>query len=138
MADFVVDASATLAWFFRDEAVGWVDALFQQLRRNKEGIAPRHWALEVANSFVSAVRRGRLTKPMLDRNLGALRGLPIYTDMTSDSTVFASLVPLAEKHRLSVYDAAYLELALRERLPLATLDDDLRAAAVTEGIIVLS
>jgi predicted nucleic acid-binding protein len=138
MADFVVDASATLAWFFRDEAVGWVDTLFRQLRIDKEAMAPRHWPLEVANSFVVALRRGRLAKPLLQRNLDALRGLPIYTDMAGDAMVFARLVPLAEKHGLSVYDAAYLELALRERLPLATLDNELRSAAAAERVALLS
>jgi predicted nucleic acid-binding protein len=137
MADFVVDASAALAWFFRDEAVGWGDALFQQLRGDREALAPRHWPLEVANSFVIAMRRGWLARQALDQNLDALRSLSIYIDMAGDAAIFTSMVALAQTHGLSVYDAAYLELAIRSRLPLATLDDDLRSAAVSSGITVL-
>jgi|SRR5580704_978183 predicted nucleic acid-binding protein len=137
MASFVVDASATLAWCFRDETIGWVEALFDQLTSGSEILVPRHWAFEVANSFVIAMRRGRLTNQGMEQNFAVLRALPIYTDMTGDSTVFTAMVGLAEKYRLSVYDAAYIELAMRSRLPLATLDGDLRAAAVSAGIAVL-
>ena|SRR5579859_3404741 len=137
MPEFVVDASATLAWFFRDEAVGWVDAFFQQFKTAKHGIVPRHWAFEVANSFVVAMRRGRLTKQALSRNLDALRALPIYTDMTGDAAIFTTIVALAEQHGLTVYDAAYLEFAMRSRLPRATLDSDLRAAAASAGITLV-
>ncbi|MGB2621235.1 MAG: type II toxin-antitoxin system VapC family toxin [Candidatus Acidiferrum sp.] len=137
MADFVVDASATLVWCFRDEPVDWIETLFRSLISGREAIVPRHWAFEVANSFVIAMRRGRATRLELERAFHALRALPIYTDMTGDATVFTAMVNLAEKHRLSVYDAAYMELAMRSRLPLATLDDDLRAAAASAGIAVL-
>jgi predicted nucleic acid-binding protein len=137
MADCVVDASATLAWCFWDEPVDWVEALFRRLASGGEAFVPRHWAFEIANSFVIAMRRGRATRQDLDRAFHALRALPIYTDMTGDTTVFTALVTLAEKYRLSVYDAAYMELAMRSRLPLATLDSDLRAAAVSAGIAVL-
>jgi|GEM_PF-2712129 len=65
MPEFVVDASATLAWFFRDEAVGWVDALFQQFKTANHGIVPRHWAFEVANSFVIAARRAMRVDPIV-------------------------------------------------------------------------
>jgi predicted nucleic acid-binding protein len=137
MADFAVDASATMAWCFRDESVEWVEALFSQLTPQSRVLVPRHWSFEVANSFLIAMRRGRLAKPVLEQNFEVLRALPIYTDMTSDATIFTALVSLAERHRLSVYDAAYMELAMRSRLPLATLDDDLRSAAVSAGIAVL-
>lgn len=137
MANFVVDSSATLAWCFRDESIGWVEALFRQLTPESEVLVPRHWAFEVANSLVIAMRRNRLTNQGLEQNFEVLRALPIYSDMTGDSAVFTKMVGLAEKYRLSVYDAAYLELAMRSNLPLATLDDDLRAAAVLAGITVL-
>lgn len=137
MADFVVYASATLAWCFRDEAVVWVDDLFRKLTLKSEAIVPRHWAFEVANAFVIAMRRGRITKQDLYRAFQDLRALPIYTEMTNDAAIFTTLVPLAEKHELSVYDAAYIELALRSRLPLATLDQDLQAVAVSVGIQTL-
>ena len=137
MSDFVVDASATLAWCFRDESVGWVDGLFQRLTSDSQAFVPRHWAFEVANSFLIAMRRGRAKRQELQRAFQNLASLPIYTDMTSDTTIFTTLVTFAERHRLSVYDAAYLELALRSHLPLATLDGDLRAAAVSAGVTVL-
>jgi predicted nucleic acid-binding protein len=137
MARFVVDASATLAWCFHDESVGWVDALFQRFTSDSEAVVPRHWAFEVANAFVIAMRRGRITRLGLDQNFQILRSLPIHTDIAGDSTIFTTLVGLAEKHRLSVYDAAYLELAMRTHFPLATLDDDVRDAAVSSGITVI-
>ena len=137
MARYVVDASATLAWCFHDESVGWVDALFQRLASDSEAIVPRHWAFEVANSFVVALRRGRMTRHGLEQSFQILRSLPIHTDITADNTIFTVVVVLAEKHGLSVYDAAYLELAIRTHSPLATLDDDVRAAAVSSGIAVV-
>lgn len=134
MADFVVDASATLAWCFQDESVDWVDALFRRLILGSEAIVPRHWAFEVANAFVIAMRRGRATQQDLQRAFFNLRSLPIYTEMTDDSAIFTTLVELAGKHQLSVYDAAYIELAMRCRVPLATCDSDLRAAAISVGL----
>jgi predicted nucleic acid-binding protein len=138
MPDFVVDASATLSWCFQDEAVDWVDALFQNLDSGVEIVVPRHWALEVANALLVAMRRGRITKDGLRGAIRILFLLPIRNDDAGDSVVFTVAIGLAEKHRLSVYDAAYVELAMRANLPLATLDDDLRRAAVAEGITLVN
>jgi predicted nucleic acid-binding protein len=78
-----------------------------------------------------------MTRHGLEQSFQILRSLPIHTDITADNTIFTVVVVLAEKHGLSVYDAAYLELAIRTHSPLATLDDDVRAAAVSSGIAVV-
>jgi predicted nucleic acid-binding protein len=134
MSRFVLDASATLAWCFQDESVDWVDALFRGLGAGDQAIVPRHWALEISNSFLMAVRRGRMKREELDRALQILLALPIQADLIADSVLFEKIPILAEKYALTAYDAAYLELALRERLPLATLDGELGAAASSAGV----
>lgn len=136
MARFVVDASATLSWCFKDESVDWIDALFRGLSSGDEVLVPRHWALEVANSLLMAMRRGRMKREELDRALRILLSLPIQTDLIADAVLFDRVPALAERYALTAYDAAYLELALRERLPLATLDAQLGAAANSAGIVL--
>ena len=136
MARCVVDASATLSWCFKDESVDWIDALFKRLSSGDELLVPRHWALEVANSLLVAVRRGRMKREELDRALRILLALPIQTDLIADSVLFERIPALAERYALTAYDAAYLELALREKLPLATLDGQLGAAATSAGIVL--
>ncbi len=134
MARLVPDASATLTWCFEDEAMAWTDALLAGLRAGDEAIVPAHWPAEVANALLIAVRRGRISREKANRFFLDLRALPIRIDPESGETVFDQVFKLAEKYSLTVYDAAYLELAVRERLPLATLDNDLRKAARAAGV----
>ena len=137
MAAFVLDASATLPWCFSDEATAATNALLTRLRTGEEAIVPAHWLLEVANALLIAVRRQRVTPQDAHQFLLDLEFLPIRIDATSRNLVRLGVYPLAEQYGLSLYDAAYLELATREGLPLATLDDDLRiAAGVARALLV--
>src|SRR5271157_5731707 len=129
MAAFVIDASATLPWCFADEATEATNALLSRLRRDEEATVPAHWPVEVANALLMAVRRTRISSQDIYQFLEDLEVLPIRVDPTTKNLVLARVLPLAEQYELTLYDAAYLELAIRENLPLATLDDDLRKAS---------
>jgi predicted nucleic acid-binding protein len=125
---FVVDSSITLSWYFEDEAT---DASDEVLRRvgNEGGLVPSLWRFEVANGLQMAVRRKRIDTAFRDRVLSRLAELDIVVDPESESHVWSASVRLSDRHGLTVYDAAYLELAQRRRLELATLDRQLADAA---------
>ena len=126
----VLDSSITMAWVLRDEQSAQADATLEQVT-SIGGVAPALWWIEVRNVLVIAERRGRLTPEDTAVALQALDALGIHLDHTPDS---ASLFRLARTHGLSVYDALYLELAMRQQRPLATLDHKLRSAAQAEGV----
>ncbi len=126
----VLDSSVTLAWVLRDEQSARADAALEQVAKIG-GIAPALWWVEVRNVLVIAERRGRLTPEDTAVAVRALDALSIHLDHAPDS---ASLFRLARTHGLSAYDALYLELAVRQQRPLATLDRKLSAAAQAEGI----
>jgi predicted nucleic acid-binding protein len=130
----VIDASATLPWCFADEATAATNAVLTSLRTDDEAIVPAHWPLEVANALLIAVRRKRISPEDAHHFLVDLESLPIRVDTTTKNLVRARVFPMAGQHGLTVYDAAYLELAIREGLPLATLDHDLRKAARASGV----
>lgn len=134
MSVFVPDASATVAWCFKDESSEWTEALLARFKAGDTAIVPQHWSGEVANSILVAMRRGRITKDKIARLFGDLLALPIRVDSTSRETTFGEVFACAEKYKLTVYDAAYLELAIRQSIPLATLDSDLRNAAQAAGV----
>lgn len=96
-------------------------------------LVPSHWPLEVGNGLVMAERRGRLKTDELPRFLSLLKDLAITVDQRSLAYTMETIVPLARQHKLTVYDTAYLELALREGLPLATVDKRLADAYTTAG-----
>ena len=98
---------------------------------------PAHWRLEVANSLRTAVNRGRVALAYRDEVLEALSSLPIEIDPEAVRHAWGATLSLADKHRLTPYDAAYLELAIRKQVSLATLDKMLKSAALAEGIGVL-
>jgi predicted nucleic acid-binding protein len=124
----VLDSSVTLAWVYSDETTAGVRKVFDLLSESGAWV-PAIWRLEVANILEIGVRRGRHDANFRDSTLADLALLPIQLDPETDRQAWGTTTRLAEKHRLTVYDAAYLELALRRDLPLATLDQDLRAAA---------
>jgi predicted nucleic acid-binding protein len=107
----------------------WTDALLAKLRAGDEAIVPAHWRAEVANALLIAVRRDRISREKANRFFLDLRALPIRIDSESSEALFDQVFKLAEQYRLTIYDAGYLELAIREGLPLATLDHELRKAA---------
>lgn len=123
----VIDSSVTLAWFFEDERTDDTDNLLHQVAR-AGAVVPSLWRLEIANTLQSALRSKRVTAAFRDASLTNLQALPIVVDAETDRQAWGSTLLLAERHGLSVYNASYLELAQRLRLPLATLDRELRAA----------
>jgi predicted nucleic acid-binding protein len=133
---FVLDASIALAWCFADEATPATDALLDRLAE-EEAVAPGLWRIEVANALVMAERRGRLSVAGLTRSVGLLQQLAVAIDPEGSGRAFRELLDLARSERLTVYDAAYIELALRLGLPLASKDDKLRRAAAGLGLTVL-
>jgi len=131
MAGFIIDSSLSAAWCFPDEGTDYTNSVLKTLSGSTEAIAPRLWAYEVRNSVLMGVRRKRITPAEATDFLESLRSLPIRL---SDPVSYDAVFDLAQANGLTVYDAAYLDLALREGLPLASLDDALRKAAAQNGI----
>ena len=135
--DFVLDNSVTMSWCFPDEQDPYARDVLKALP-NGAAAVPSLWPLEVANILLVGERRGRINQADTATFIGLLEGLPIrIDDETSDHAMRASL-HLARAQNLSVYDASYLELAMRRGLPLATLDARLKAAATAVGVAVYS
>jgi predicted nucleic acid-binding protein len=132
----VLDASLTMAWYFDDESTAATDALLDRVS-DAGAVAPTVWRLEVANAFQTAIRRKRIDAAYRDGALTELALLPIAIDADTDTFAWTTTLRLAERFTLTVYDAAYLELAQRRGLPLATLDEPLRAAGHALGVPLL-
>lgn len=137
MAILVVDASAALAWCFEDESGPWTDALLQRLRQGDRIVVPAHWPAEILNGLLVAARRKRIPAGNAGLLWNEIARLPIETEPAISAIQADTILALAEKHRLTIYDSAYLELAHRRQLPLGTLDTDLRKAAPLEHIALL-
>ncbi|HVR26436.1 MAG TPA: type II toxin-antitoxin system VapC family toxin [Candidatus Polarisedimenticolia bacterium] len=133
--NLVLDASITLAWCYEDETTEAVQRSFDIVRTNGAWV-PVLWLWEVANVLQMNVRRGRHNAKFRDRALADLALFPIQEDAEAGRQAWSGSLILAERHSLTVYDAAYLEVALRRGLPLATVDRDLRRAASAEKIQV--
>jgi predicted nucleic acid-binding protein len=127
---FVVDAAVTACWLMPDEAHPLATRTHGKLA-NDHALVPRIWWFEIRNLLVVNERRGRLDAGKSNRALAILRRLPIEFDQGIDEE---ALLGIARRYRLSVYDAAYLELAQRERIALATLDSALAKAARAENV----
>jgi predicted nucleic acid-binding protein len=132
----VLDCSITLAWVYADETTAAVRHVFDLVSQGGAW-APALWRLEVANVLEMSTRRGRHNAAFRDATLADLTHLPIQVDGETDIRAWTETLGLAERHRLTLYDAAYLELAQRRGLPLATLDRDLRRAAGAEKVRAL-
>jgi predicted nucleic acid-binding protein len=132
----VLDCSATLAWVYGDETTGAVCAVFEAVAAGGAWV-PSLWRLEVANVLEIGVRRGRHDGAFRDATLADLALLPIRLDPETDQQAWGATAQLAARHGLTLYDAAYLELARRRSLPLATLDRELRVAALAEDVPLL-
>jgi len=129
----VLDTSATIASLYPDEKTSAIRAVFDRVSEDGASV-PSLWRLEVANVLNIGIRRGRNTVDFRDKSLIDLKALPIEIDPETDFHAWHATLYLADRHRLTLYDAAYLELALRRGLPLASLDRDLRAAAAAENV----
>lgn len=132
----ILDSSATLAWIYLEERSEAIAGVFDRLTADGAWV-PSLWRLEIANVLELGVRRGRTDAAFRDATLADLELLPIQTDPDTEKQAWRATLRLAERHRLTVYDAAYLELAKRRGLPLASLNRELRAAAAAEGVELL-
>ena len=137
MKSFVLDASVAIAWCFDDESTPEAWALFDRLRTAPAHV-PTLWALEVGNILLGAERRRRIAKARTIEFLGILGELDIRIDPDLPGRAFRDVLPLARERHLTTYDAAYLELAMRLGLPLATKDKALARAAEAARVKTLS
>jgi predicted nucleic acid-binding protein len=133
MKEFVLDTSATLPWVFASEATKATDALLDQLTRGARAWVPALWHLELANVLLGAKRRGKIDQAGTEKFLGTLALYDVVVDSDTIPNAWSKSLAMAEGHDLSAYDAAYLELALRRGLPLATLDAALIRATKKAG-----
>jgi predicted nucleic acid-binding protein len=130
---FVLDASVTASWFLPDENNR--DAWAAWTRSEKEDVwVPLHWWFEVRNTLLMGERRKRISEALTERALLRLAVLPIAVEPRPDEAI---VFGLARRHRLTFYDAVYLEIAQRRKALIATLDRDLISAAEAEGISVV-
>lgn len=132
----VLDSSVTLAWIHEDETTDAMRQLFDAVAETG-AVVPALWRLEIANGMTIAMRRGRIDEEFRRAALADLALLDITTDPDTDMHAWEATLRLADRFRLTVYDATYLELAHRRALPLATLDEDLRAASTALGAALL-
>lgn len=132
----VLDNSVALAWCFEDERTDPTEALLDRVAE-QGAVVPQLWPLEALNGLLVAERRGRIHQDQRRRLAAFLAELPITIDPETAERSWSATARLADAHRLTAYDAAYLELAQRLSLPLATRDAALTAAARGAGVVVL-
>ncbi len=130
---FVLDGSVAVAWLLPDEMRAELEALQDSLVE-ESAIVPALWPIEVGNALLVAARRGRIDPGELDPLIRAIQALRIEIDTFTAEHALTRTLELARQHRLTTYDATYLELAIRTGLPLATLDHDLRRACAAEHV----
>ena len=135
MSDFVLDCSIAASWLFEDEVTPETDRLLESLTERSAHV-PGLWYLELGNVMIQAERRGRISASQMTAGLELLSNLPIIRDPESENRAFRETLELARTYSLTTYDAAYLELALRKNLTLATQDKALRKAALKADISV--
>jgi len=132
---FVLDASAALAWHFEDEQPA-AEAISERSYVDT-AVVPQHWLLEVTSAMLRGERRQRSSPAASAAFVRRLMALDLEVEPVDAELVFTAVVPLARAHRLTVYDAAYLEVAQRRGLPLATLDKGLSQAAESVQVEVI-
>jgi len=132
----VIDASVSLSWVYSDELSVVSDALLAQVAR-EGAVVPSLWRLEVASGLQNGIKRKRIDAAYRDSSIQIFLRLPIEIDLETNDYAWTTTLQLAEMYHLTVYDACYLELALRRTLPLATRDEDLAAAASSAGVVLL-
>lgn len=129
----VLDRSATLAWIYGDETTAAIRKVFDQVVE-RGAVVPALWRLEVANSLTMAARKGRIERAFRDSALADLGELGVVVDAETDEQAWGGALSIADRCKLTVYDAAYVELAQRRGLPLATLDQAMAAACEQLGL----
>ena len=135
MTDLVLDASVALTWCFKNEATAAADRVLERLAAQAASV-PAIWHLEIANVLALSERRGRITSAGSAEFIELLETLEIVVDEETPSRALARVLDLAREERLTAYDAAYLELAMRLGIPLASKDGDLCDAAERLGVSV--
>ncbi len=135
-AAFVLDCSIAMAWLRHDEATPKAAALLNRLATGA-ALVPAWWFVEITNVLAAAERRGRITPLQCDAFIADLSKLGIERDDEAPNRAFTHLLALCRTHRLTSYDAIYLDLAIRRSLPLATLDNQLRRTARKLGVGLL-
>jgi predicted nucleic acid-binding protein len=131
----VLDASVAVSWCFADQASPATDRLLDQVR-DSGALVPELWFLELGNVLVQAERRGKIAAADVAVRLDLISALPVMVDRNIVGRAWNEILDLARAKRLTVYDATYLELALRRRLPLFTRDKALADAARHHGVAV--
>ncbi len=132
---FVLDTSVTMAWLFEDEATPTTEAILDRLKE-EEALVPTLWTYEVGNVLLMAERRSRITEAQGRRFTQLLESLPIQISDSHLKSLWNNAIVVAREHGLNVYDGTYLDLAMREGIPLATRDKALRKAAKKLGIAI--
>lgn len=136
-AGWLIDASVGLAWVHQDQATAETDRLLEEVEAGTSVVVPSLWFLEIANGLLVLQRRKKLTGAERKSALEALARLNLTVDEEAGRAAFQQTSELAEKHGLTIYDATYLEVALRRKLALASRDTNLREAAKRCGLKVL-
>ena len=125
---FVLDCSIAMAWCFNDESTEYTDLILENFK-NTTAVVPTIWPLEVANVLLLSKKKKRITEVQSANFIDALSSLPILVDASTSTKAMHSIFVVAHQSDLTIYDAAYLELAIREEIPLLTLDTKLAQAA---------
>jgi predicted nucleic acid-binding protein len=134
LSRLVLDASVALCWLFEDQATAYTDSVLDRLVGGDDVVVPTIWPYEIANVVAVAERRKLVNAAQAVAFLQTLGQLSIALDRRKIQDVFSLVLEAARRYRLSAYDASYLELAMREALPLATGDGALRNAARAAGV----
>jgi predicted nucleic acid-binding protein len=133
---FVLDCSVAISWCLVDENNDYANSILAMMV-NSEAFVPGIWSLEIANTLIVAERRNPMTKEQSQEAINLLQSLLIQVDIATDTNALDATLKLARQEGLAAYDAAYLELALRLKLPLATLDNRLAEAAIRCGVSLI-
>lgn len=137
MSGIVLDASITLSWCFPDEQMATSMQVLDRLKAGEDAVVPAFWAVEVLNSLLVGEKRGRISATQTQSFLAELRALGPALDYASLDQIYGQVQTISRHHRLTPYDALYIELAMRKGYPLATLDEPQRQAALTLGLVCL-
>jgi predicted nucleic acid-binding protein len=135
--NFVLDCSVAMTWFFQNEATPGTDALLDELSGDGKAFVAQHWRLEIGNVLLGAERTKGKDAAQTTQFLALLDKLAIEPDPDTWRCATSATLAIGRNHKLTSYDAAYLELSIRRGLPLATLDSALRKAARAEGVLLL-
>lgn len=135
MSSLVIDASVTMTWFWREQGSPMTAAALDAAGAGFM-IVPVVWSFEVTNVLATAQRKGTVAPARIREFIALLERVPTQVDSPATSRVFGDVLALAHAHKLSSYDACYLELALRLGLQLATLDAELEGAARATGAVL--